>query len=263
MTTTRYFTVRAFGAAPQEHIAAIASLPAELRLIGGGRADIALVQPERGALGEALEAAPGAIVLDRPADLDSALHALLDRTAVPVIAVLKLAASLKPVDAQRPLVSSALIRSRLRSAEPLNTAVLEHLAGLSAILGELSNLRMLGGSGNNYAAIGRTRTHAEVAWSGQAGVANPHYELDIVGVGARLEVTGTVDRSARPLTVRLATAEGLVQPIGVFETGLRLFWRDVAATLSDGTAATPWGETKALLDQAAALASTSFTIDAA
>jgi hypothetical protein len=118
-------------------------------------------------------------------------------------------------------------------------------------------------SANSYAAIARTKSHAQVTWSGQATAAHPDYELDIVGVGARLEVTGTVDGSARPLTVRLGTAEGLVQPIGVFETGLRLFWRGVVSALVDEGPQTRWGETKSLLNLASSLAPTAAASDAA
>jgi hypothetical protein len=248
MTRTKFFTVRAFGVVSLDHVAAITSLPGDLRLHSAGPVDIALVQPRRAALVEALDAAPRAIVLDRPADLDTSLLELLDRTVAPVLPVLKLAASLRLIDASRPLAASGLIRSRLRSAQSLNEAILEHLAGLTAILGSLSDVRMLGMSANSYAATARTKGHAEVTWSGQANATNPDYELDIVGLEARLEVTGVVDGSARPLLVRLGTAEGLAQPPGVFETGLRLFWRSVAGALFDGAPVPRWPATKGLLN---------------
>ena len=91
-----------------------------------------------------------------------------------------------------------------------------------------------------YVGSARTSDGVQVNWSGLATAPTSRYELDIVGLAERLEIRAELDGSARPMTVRRGHAGGLDQPLGIYETGLRLFWRRAVDELTKGEPVRDW-----------------------
>ncbi|MGO7860142.1 hypothetical protein ACC676_00765 [Rhizobium ruizarguesonis] len=105
-------------------------------------------------------------------------------------------------------------------------AAIEHLVALEGALGTLSDPQFLE---TERGYVGRARTGAvEVAWSGRSGADASQYQLDIVGLNDRLEVYADLAKTSKPLLVRTGSAKGFQQPQGVYESHLRLFWRNLA-----------------------------------
>lgn len=232
MTTP--FSVNLGAAARLDHAIAIASLPADLRR-SGGQADVVVVGP--GTNTASFAAAGRAVVIDASDLLDSRITALADGTGKPVYPALHLASCLAGQPVLPTLTQAGLVRSRMAWNGPLDVALLEHLAGLTALLGQLHGVRLLAQDGLAYSGSARTETGVDVLWSGEAEAAFPSYELDIVGLGQRLDITATFDGSARPLNVRHGDAQGLLKAHGIYETGMRRFWRSVVSDLrGEGTA---------------------------
>lgn len=237
---TAFLTVRAFGGLDLDHAASIASLPASLRLADGGAADIAVVSSDAVSVAAGIAAAPRALVVTRPTELGADAMAALNAAGVPVFPALVLAPRLRLVDARAHIAKAGLVRSRLGWQGGLRETLLEHLAGLEAVLGALADVSLLDSGDAGHLGTARSQGGITVSWSGLHGAARGEYELDIIGLADRLEVSGELDGSARPLLVRHGSAGGLQQPHGVFETGLRCFWRGVIAELAEGSPKSQW-----------------------
>lgn len=243
-----YLTVRQFGSVAPEHRATLASLPAMLRLTETGTPDIALTASDGEAIRDAFAASPKAIVVARPAAITDAEADRLSDAALPIFPVLTLAASLRQIGAGRIPAKPGLVHSRLDWQGDMQEGMLEHFAGLASMVGELADVTLLSHAGKGYVGSAKTLDGTDVAWSGLVDVPAPRYELDVVGLAERLEIRAECDGSARPMMVRRGHADGLDQPIGIYETGLRLFWRGVADALAEGTPATQWRDIAALRD---------------
>lgn len=237
---TGFLTVRAFDRLDHGHSAALASLPASFRLIESGKADIAIAAPDWAAVAAALATSPKALVVTRPALLDDAAIEALDATTIAIFPSLALAARLAAINGSRTQPTAGLVRSRLAWHGNQNETMLEHLAGLEMVLGPLSRASIVATSSNGHIGAARTGSGIAVSWSGQSDAGRPEYELDIVGLADRLEVTGELDGSARPLLVRHGDAAGLYQPHGTFETGYRRFWQAIASDFAGNLVASRW-----------------------
>lgn len=255
---TSFLTVRAFGSLDLDHAATMASLPASLRVVGAGQADIATTTPDLRSITAALAVSPKGLVVTQPALLDDAAIGVLGEAAVPVFPALALAPRLRLLDTGATLAAAGLVRSRLSWRGTIHEVLLEHLAGLEAVLGPISKVRILASSDNGHIGTAQTQGGIVVNWSGRNDTGQSDYELDIIGLSERLEVSGALDGSARPLLVRHGTAGGLQQPHGIFETGLRCFWRAVVSDLTEGRVAPRWPDLSrlhALARELAALSS--------
>lgn len=250
-----YLTVRQFGRVGPEHRATLASLPAVLRPIEAGTPDFALVGSEPEAIRDALALAPRAIVVAEPAAVTDADAVRLHGPAPLILPVLTLAESLRQVGGDDVLSKAGLVHSRLDWQADMRGSLLEHLAGLTSVVGNLTEVRLLSRSAGGYVGSARTNTGVEVNWSGLAAAPTSRYELDIIGLAERLDVRADLDGSARPMTVRRAHAGGLDQPIGVYETGLRLFWRRAVDALTKGEPVAEWKDFAALRDTVGTFAS--------
>lgn len=250
-----YLTVLQFGRVAPEHRATLASLPAVLRLIETGTPDIALVGTYPEAIRDALGLAPRAIVVAEPTAISDADAARLLDAKPLVLPVLTLTASLRQVDGGNVLSKAGLVHSRLDWQADTRGSLLEHLAGLTSAVGNLTQVRLLSQNAGGYVGSARTSNGVEVNWSGLAAAPISRYELDIVGLAERLEVRADLDGSARPMTLRRAHAGGLDQPVGVFETGLRLFWRRAVDALTKGEPVTDWQDFVALRETVGTFAS--------
>jgi hypothetical protein len=229
-----YLTVRQFGNVGPEHRATLASLPGILRLTDAAAPDIALTASDEASLKEALSVSPKAIVVAEPATLDDAGWKRLTDASSMVFPALTLAANLRQISAESVPSKPGLIHSRLSWQGGAKAAIVEHLAGLATVVGQLFELQFLSYVSGGYVGSAKTGEGVEVAWSGLAGAPLSFYELDVVGLADRLEVRADLDGSARPLLLRRGHAGGLDQPAGFYETGLRRFWREAADLLRTG-----------------------------
>jgi len=248
-----YLSVRQFGPVARQHRATIASLPAALRCIDAGAADIVVTTPDLATVEAALAAAGKAIVITDPVAIGDEASRRLAEARVAVFPALLLTPSLGQLDAASSLAGAGLIHSRLNWHGDMTAAIFEHIAGLSSVVGALSEVELRAGAGQGYVGSARATSGGAVLWSGTAGSALPSYELDIVGLGERLEVRADLDGSARPFVLRRAHAGGQEQPVGIYETGLRLFWRGVVDALSGGKVMPHWSDILEYRDLAARL----------
>lgn len=244
---TRPLTIRAIGALDIAHAVAIASLPASLRLTDDIGADIMVVSPEDAAIAAGLDARPRALVVTRPGKLGASAAVALEQTDVPVFAGLTLVPGLQALDAREALSGAGIVRSRLAWAGSGGEGMFEHLCGLAALLGPLSEVRMLSSGPNGHAGSAKTEHDVMISWSGQGDAPVSEFELDIIGASTRLEVRGLIDGSARPLQVCLAGVDGQRQGHGIFETGQRQFWRGVVDAFNGGSPAPQWSRFASLL----------------
>lgn len=233
-------TVRQFGQVAAEHHATLASLPAALRLIETGLPDIALVGSGDAAMDEALALLPEAIVIANPATVDATASQQLLQASSLIVPVLTLGANLGQIKREAIPESMGFMHSRLTSQSDTKAAIFEHLVALANVVDGLTDLTLLSLLSAGYVGTAKNRNGVEVAWSGLAGAASARYELDMVGLSARLEVSVDLDRSARPIMIRRADADGSFQPTGSYETGLRRFWRSVVHSLRSGTPTLQW-----------------------
>lgn len=234
-------TIRAVGTSPSfaAHRAAIASLPASLRLVAEGQADIALVGPDAASIAAGRALAPHALVVADPARVTPAEAESLADADLPSFAALRLPPILHQADAGPALAEAGLVRSHLLWRGARREALFEHFAGLSAVLGPLLAIRCLA-EGTAYAGTAQAGNGVTVHWSGQGDAQASHFELDVIGLPMRLEIEADLDDTARPARIRTGSATGLHQPRGVFESGLRLFWRSVLADLDGRPSACRW-----------------------
>lgn len=220
--------------------AAIASLPARLRLTRAGPADIVIVAADAASIVEGLELKPQAIVVSQPALLDESAMALLEKADCPIFPALLLARRLADLDLGDSADGASLVRSHLASTATAQDGITEHLGGLEALLGPLQQARLSQHDGQTYAGTARTRNGVLVCWSGINGAAFSALEVDLVSPSARAEIRGLLDASARPLRVCTADAGGASQRNGVYETAHRLYWRELVAALQGTDPRSQW-----------------------
>lgn len=237
---SNHLTVRQLGQVAAEHHATLASLPATLRLIENGLPDIALVGSNKAAMDEALALSPKAIVIANPTAIDATVSQQLLQASCLIIPALTLGANLSQIKRQVIPEKIGLIHSRLTSQGDTKAAIFEHLVGLANVVDGLTDLTLLSLVSAGYVASAKNDDGVEITWSGLAGAASAHYELDMVGLSDRLEVRVDLDGSARPIMIRRADAGGCIQPIGSYETGLRRFWRSVAHGLRTSAPTMQW-----------------------
>jgi hypothetical protein len=235
------------------HTAVLASLPATYALNEDGATDIALVGADRAGIAAGRHSNPAAMVIANAARLSLADAELLAKDGIPAFPALRLSSLLSTIRPRSVLNQASLIRSHLTWQGDWTAAVVEHLAGLEAVCGPLADVRLLSTSPSGYAGGTVTKTGVKVLWTGVSGNATSFYELDIIGIGERLEVATTLDRSARPALVRFGSAQGIIQPHGTYEDPLRLFWRSFAADQSGASAAASMDRLVRVLDLVATL----------
>ena len=225
--------IRVFCAPEQAeaHLAILGSLPASFQTVPEGQPDIALVGPDAASISTGLASAARMLVLVDPWMIDDIEE--LTRAAVPVVPVGRLFPLMAGLDADM-VGQQALVRCSIASRQSLAASVYEQLSALQVLLGPLAGVKMLSQIGSAYSGTARAGKGVELVWSGQAGAIHDSLELDVMGIAQRLEILATPDDTARPATVHFANADGLTQSRGVYESGLRLFWRSVAADLAGG-----------------------------
>lgn len=250
---TESLAIRTFGQVPAGHFGAIASLPASLRLSVDGPVDIALVGPEVSSIQTGLATSPRILIVTEPVRLSEAAADLLATISLPVFVPLSVAASLRPLANANALAGAGLIRSRLGWQGSAVEGLFEHLAALETVLGAVADVAIICRSRDALQAMARTTSGVEIVLSGQSHAVSPTYELDTVGLDTRIEIVGQPDGTARPFAVSIGNVEGLVHPHGIYESGLRQFWREVVS----GNGARQWRDVSRLLGLARSLLPTS------
>lgn len=213
------------------HLSVLGSLPATFRVLDAGQPDIALVGPEAASIAAGLASNARALVVVDPWAVDDI--ATLVGSPVAVIPVGNVLPVVSDLDAGG-LAETTLVRCSLAGRGSLAATMYEQLSALEALFGPLGGIALLSRHGPAYAGTARTGKGVEVLWSGQSEAPRDSFELDILGPAQRLEVCATPDGTARPADIRLGNADGLMQARGVYESGLRLLWRRLAADLAGG-----------------------------
>lgn len=227
-------TVRAFGAAISvaPHIATMAGLPASLRLVSEGPCDIALAAPDSASLKAGCRAAARAVVVADPADLSDMDIAFLIGAGLPVFPSLRLAANLQSLGSGLLPTGTRMVRSRLDWSGSARAAAIEHLAGLTTLLGPLDMVQTLTLSAAIHSGTARSQSGIDILWSNRLDGDGLCHELDAIGLDQRLEIVASLGDTAQPAKVTKASQSGLQQPPGIYESSLRLFWRSIVAELS-------------------------------
>lgn len=232
--------VRSFCAEPAmaRHRLTLAGLPATFRLTNAASADVALVGADATSITAGLASGALCLVLDRPALLAAENLTLLLEAGVPVFPVLPLAATAGQSRPLAPLAGATLVRSALLSRATMADARFDHLTALQSLLGPLEDIALLAGDDRTYWGTARIQGGAPLWWSGQTDANVDRFEVDIAGLANRLELICSDNATARPALVTLADKTGTSQARGVYESGLRLFWRGVASALSGNPSVT-------------------------
>ncbi len=246
------FTVHPFcsNAGAKEHLLTLASLPLTFNLGDGNGVDIALVGPDDDSIGRGIAANPKCVVIDCPAAVSRDGLRMLLESGISAFPVLKVAPALKPCRSISALANAVLVRSCLSSTESAKNGRLEHLAALESVLGRLVEVTVLNDSGDAYWGIARTHdTNARVLWNGRSAADRDRFDLDVIGIEERLEVDVAFHPTAKPADIRIGARDGIRQLRGTFESGLRLFWREIALELAaESGSAIPLNAVISLLD---------------
>lgn len=211
------------------HLPALASLPITFAAPTGGPADIALVGSDHQAIAEAVRGRPKVILLQDPAEATSESRLLLRNDDFQVLPVLPLASLMTPFVSIVPRKGVSAVRSNLRATGSSRAAKLSHLVALHVLLGELRDLAIVHEAGASYsgrAVIAASQT--PVFWTGQVLADEDRFDLDVVGVAARLEIDAPVAQTTTPPLVQLANKDGIRTFPSTHESGLRLLWRHAA-----------------------------------
>lgn len=218
----------------RKHALTLSSLPLSFTVDEAGTIDVALVGSGDDHIESGIAAKPKIIVLDRPARVSASGIQTLLESGIPVLPVLEVAPTLRRCKANLVLGDVMLVRSSLSSRAERQDGRLEHLLALEAVLGPLSDIKILQDTGEAYFGSGRLENGtARVLWNGQTGTNDDRFSLDVIAMAQRLEVDVAFAPAARPAGIRLADRDGTRQLRGIYETGLRLFWREVAAELTE------------------------------
>lgn len=240
--------IRVFCAPEQaeEHLSILGSLPATFRVIAEGQPHIALVGPDSASIAAGLASSPRALAVIDPWDIDDIDS--LAASPVTIVPVGKLAPLMAELDAGS-VEQIALVRCAFAGRGTLAANIYEQLSALQVLLGPLAGIATLSRQGAAYAGTARIPSGAELLWSGQSEAPQNRFELDVLGIAQRLEVIARPDGTARPAEIQLGDAGGLEQSRGVYESGLRLFWRRLAADLAGGPKTTRLADFADLLTQ--------------
>lgn len=236
------------------HRVAWATLPIALREVDGGNIDIALIGPDVASLEAAVSAKPRALALAVPAMTSPDQLQRLSSAGLRIYPVLRLAHIVDHAEVRSPSTGSGLVRSRLLSLSDQRSAWLEQLAALEIVLGPLQGITLLSKQDHSYSGSARTRVGLPVIWSGQTGTTVDSFELDVVGVSERIEILCGLGEIARAARVSVSTAAGERVASGIYQNGLRLFWRAIATDLSKPVNSDNPGNLLALISQIQQLA---------
>jgi hypothetical protein len=200
--------------------------------------DVALVGPDDRTIAKGIAERPRIIVIDQPASISSSSLSALEQCGIPVLPVLEVAPTLAPCLSLLPLPETTLIRSSLHSSGESSSGRLEHILALEFLLGPLSDLHVLSDDGTAYWASARaSKSNARVLYNGRSGTGWDRLDLDVLGIAQHVEVAVSYSPTAKPASIRIGDRDGTKELRGRFESGLRLFWRQVAAVAAGDQAA--------------------------
>lgn len=214
----------------RKHLSVLATLPGSFTSNAGTGPAVALADRDDGNIARAIDSGARLIVLDQAAETaPENLRVLLD-CGIPVFPVIEVAPALARCRQIVPAEGIKLVRSSFHSPGSARNGRLEHLMALEAVLGPVEDIVLLDDTGDAYWASGRIGAgKMPVLWNGQTGAEKSRFDLDAIALGQRLEVHLADTRTASPASICLADADGIRRLRDIYESGLRLFWRSVAA----------------------------------